>query len=206
MPFFHKKGVKIKRSRWFQWSHEAAELATWYSVILLVLLVHCMKHGWYNDIYSVPNMVRKYDGPGLDNECDSDDSEVAAAVDDPLPDNDRPRAPETAEEKLSQDRKTKTGIHLCANILANRSTRGQLLTVFHLSSPAREAHDLHATQVKTQMGASVWHQDMACGLWQHDITLILSAFVDMPKLLHIGFSPPQTFLGWRQPYTTCPYV
>ena len=200
---FHKKGCRIKRSRWFQWSHEAAELATWYSVILRVLLVHCMKHGWYNDIHCVPMMIKKYDGPGHENASDSDESAVVVAADEPLPDNERPRVADTEEEKLSQQRKTKTGIHLCTNILANRSTRGQLLAVFHLSSPAREAHDLHVTQVKTQIGASDWHEDMACGLWQHDLTLILDVFVDMAKLLHIGFSPPKPFLDGRQPYTTC---
>ena len=102
-PYFHRKGSKIKRSRWFQWNHEVPELAQWWSVILLVLLVHSIRQGWYGSLRDTP-LFRN----ALAQDVLSSEGEVERVPDDPgvpLPDNARPRRANDVEDAFNQKRK-----------------------------------------------------------------------------------------------------
>lgn len=192
-PAFFKKGGKVKRSRFFDWSHNCPELAEWWSVIALVLVVYGLEQGYYQDIRSTPMHNNSVD-PNVDSDCDSEQGSNVGASDssdnndddDPeLHDKARPRDLESKREKTKCS--TKSHIHLCANVLTNRATKAQLLMWYYIPQSEVESHDLMMTQTKTQTGRLEWWVSMASNEWVANLTSVIGVFFDEAKCTHIGF-------------------
>jgi len=185
-PWFVKKGSKVKKSRWFQWSHEVEPLSEWYTVILLVLLFYSLSRGWYASIEKTP--LHSNFKPVS---ADADPADAPADnIDQHLPDQAdiaKKRTSQDEEKAFKATRQAQDMVHLCCNILCNRSTRRVMLCMWHLSEPVRIDHDKTVTMLKTQLSSVQWHQAMADDGWRPRVLEVTQKLVDPGVLAHIGF-------------------
>lgn len=189
-PLLHKKGSRQKKSRWFSWATEMAEVAPFFGVLLLVVLRLAIENKWFKSLQGTP-LLSDAAPSNVDDDPNPEGGDLpsrhAAASSSQVP-----PSVQSAEADMQKKRKETSAPKLAASMLCMRTHTSMMLAILRLGQPGHDAHNERVTECKTQLGSVHWLVGRCTGGWQQTAKHLAAKLGDPKVLREVGLFLPSS--------------